>query len=79
MLTDAALDARVRALEVKLGDPAQAQQRVAALDQRVGQLEQRPAPTPNPREAQQAAQQAQALGDRLSTIEQRIEIGRAHV
>ena len=72
VLTDAALDARVRALEVKLGDPAQAQQRVAALDQRVGQLEQRPAPTPNPREAQQAAQQAQALGDRLSTIEQRI-------
>jgi hypothetical protein len=70
-----ALQAKLNTLEARLADLGQAQQRAAAVEQRVTQLEQRPAPAPNPRDAQQAAQQTQALGalgDRLATLEQRI-------
>jgi hypothetical protein len=71
----AGIDAKLSALEARVAELAQAQQRAAALEPRVAQLEQRPASAPNPRDAQQAAQQAQALSglaDRIAALEQRI-------
>jgi hypothetical protein len=71
----APISAKLSVLEGRLAELAQAQQHDAALEQRVAQLEQRPAPATNPREAQQAAEQAQALtalGDRIAALEQRI-------
>ncbi|HKX06537.1 MAG TPA: mitofilin family membrane protein [Stellaceae bacterium] len=71
----AAIDATLSALAARIGDLAQAQQKSAALEPRVAQLEQLPAPAPNPQNAQQAAQQAQvltALGERMGALEQRI-------
>ncbi len=71
----AAIDAKLSALEARIGELAQAQQRSTALEQRVTTLEQRPAPGPNPQDAEQAAQQGQALralGDRIAALEQRI-------
>ncbi|HLJ19888.1 MAG TPA: mitofilin family membrane protein [Stellaceae bacterium] len=70
-----AIDAKLSALESRVAELARAQQGAAALEPRVAQLEQRPAPAPNPQDAQQVAKQAQALsalGDRIAALDQRI-------
>ena len=70
-----AIDAKLSTLAARIGDLAQGQQRSASLEPRIAQLEQRPTPVPNPQNAQQAAQQAQALtalSERIGALEQRI-------
>jgi hypothetical protein len=63
-----AMNAKLSAIEARLAELAQAQQRAGALEPRVARLEQHPAPAPDP----QGAQALSALGDRLAAIEQRI-------
>jgi hypothetical protein len=63
-----AMNAKLSAIEARLTELAQAQQRAGALEPRVARLEQHPAPAPDP----QGAQAVSALGDRLAAIEQRI-------
>ena len=67
----APINAKLSALEARVAELVQVPLRIGTLEQRVAQLEQRPAPATNPA-AEQAAQQARALGDRLASLEQRI-------
>ena len=63
-----AIETKLSAVESRIAELTQAQQRAVALEPRIAQLEQRPAPAPNPRDAQALG----ALGDRIAALEQKI-------
>lgn len=71
----AALQAKLDALQGRLAEADQTRQRLAAAEQRLASVEARGPSAGAPRDAQQAAQQTQILGqlaDRLAILEQRV-------
>ena len=70
-----ALQAKIDALQGRLAEADQTRQRLAAAEQRLAGVEARGTAGATPRDAQQAAQQTQIMGqlaDRLAILEQRV-------